>query len=35
MRRLNDIYQTIQNEAHEEDPIGEIVNFALLAKVDF
>ena len=35
VRRLSDIYERCQNQAHEEDPIGEIVNFALLAKVDF
>jgi hypothetical protein len=35
VRRLSDIYDRCQNQAHEEDPIGEIVNFALLAKVYF
>ena len=35
VRILSDIYQRSENQAHEESPIGEIVNFALLAKVDF
>ena len=35
VRRLSDIYERCQNRAHEEDPIGETINFALLAKADF
>ena len=34
-RRLRDIYYRCQNQAHEEDPIGETINFSLLAKGDF
>ena len=29
------IYQRSENQAHEENPIGETLNLALLAKVDF
>ena len=35
VRRLSDIYNRCQNQAHEEDPIGETLNFVLLAKTDF
>eukprot|EP00253_Pinus_taeda_P014971 PITA_14971 len=35
VRRLSDIYERSANQAHEESPIGEIVNFALLAKAEF
>eukprot|EP00253_Pinus_taeda_P032896 PITA_32896 len=35
VRRLSDIYERSANQAHEESPIGEIVNFAILAKADF
>lgn len=35
VRRLSDIYERSENQAHEEGPIGEIVNFALLAKAKF
>ena len=35
VKRLSDIYERCQNQAHEEDPICEMVNFALLAKDDF
>ena len=35
VRRLSDINERCQNQEYEEDPIGEIVNFALLAKADF
>ena len=31
VRRLSDIYKRSANQAHEENPTGEIVNFALLA----
>jgi len=32
--KLSDIYESSANQAHEESPIGEIVNFALLAKAE-
>ena len=35
VRRLSNIYERYQNQAHEEDPIGETINFALLTKADF
>jgi hypothetical protein len=35
VRRLSDIYQRSKSPAHEENPIGETVNFSLLSKVDF
>ena len=35
VRRLSDIYQRSKSPTHEENPIGETINFALLSKADF
>jgi hypothetical protein len=35
VRKLSDIYQRSKSLAHEENPIGETVNFSLLSKPDF
>jgi hypothetical protein len=35
VRRLSDIYQRSKSPTHEQNPIGETINFSLLSKVDF
>jgi hypothetical protein len=35
VKRLSDIYQRSRSPSHEENPIGETVNFSLLSKADF
>jgi hypothetical protein len=35
VRRLSDIYQRSKSPTHEQNPIGETVNFSLLSKADF